>query len=100
MEICTLFSEELAGNTLKYLQVVFPDQLFTNTKHDRDDSVAYEYRIEVHAAPDERLELDIKACTTHFLNGYRAGIAQCENIVKGEGMWENDAVEASVENLS
>jgi len=100
MRICVLYSEELAGATLKYLQAVFPDQLFTNKRHERDDSVEYEYELEHHGAPDERLELDVKACTAHFLNGYRSGIAQCETIVKGDGDAEHAAVQATVDNLS
>lgn len=101
MKVCVLYSEELTIALLKYLQATYPKQVFTSERQPRADHLEYEFELQAPSLGlDSIRESQVKLCATHFLNGYRAGIAQCEAIVKGEGMWENDAVQASVDNLS
>jgi len=100
MHICTLFSEELTKALFKYLRSTFHSQTFVFAKQPRTDSIAYEFVVDMRGNPDDMTAVAVKYATAHFLHGYIAGIEQCKEIVAGEGEWERDAVQASVDNLS
>lgn len=103
MHICTLFSEELTKALVAHLQkhFAFLGEKITQTRTLRQDSIEYQFEVDIQGhdvgMPNAA---QVKAATAHFIHGYIAGLAQCQSIVKGEGEWERDAVEASVDNLS
>jgi hypothetical protein len=102
MNICTLFSEELTKALVEHLQDQFQfiAPHITQTRVPRTDSIEYQFEVDVSGyTPDDNTCARMKIGTAHFIRGYIAGLSQCESIVKGEGEWEHDAVQASADNL-